>query len=247
MIGRLFSSSDAWHATSSHSHKEGQLTFVTRGLVSMESEQGVWVVPQGQLAWVPPSVSHASRSRGPTEGWLVSMPAHIARSLPTRVSVLYASPLLLAALERVSTPQSDDVALNLMLRRVITHEIERTKAEPLGIALPTSPVLRAWAGRYMRAPRVTMTIATAATEVAMSRRSFTRHFELETGSTFSEWKRLVMTQHAIERLTIGDTVTTISFELGYENPSAFIAMFKGVRKSAPRQFVKELSASAHSG
>ncbi len=67
----------------------------------------------------------------------------------------------------------------------------------------------------------------------MSRRSFTRYFERETGRTFWQWKRLVLVQHAIERLIDGHAVASV----GYENPSAFIAMFKAMRGLSLRRFV----------
>ena len=48
---------------------------------------------------------------------------------------------------------------------------------------------------------------------------------------------MAMVQRATERLTEGSSVTTIAFELGYENPSAFIAMFKALRGIPPGQFL----------
>jgi AraC-like DNA-binding protein len=45
-------------------------------------------------------------------------------------------------------------------------------------------------------------------------------------------------------LAEGSSVTTIAFELRYENPSAFIAMFKSLRGMSPRQFLSRANARA---
>ncbi|MFJ7111440.1 helix-turn-helix domain-containing protein [Pseudomonas sp. NPDC098740] len=48
----------------------------------------------------------------------------------------------------------------------------------------------------------------------------------ETGFTFSQWRRRARLLRALERLAAAVPVTTIALELGYENVSAFIAMFR---------------------
>lgn len=90
---------------------------------------------------------------------------------------------------------------------------------------------------FLEAPNIKISIDDVARAVGMSRRAFTRHFQSQTGCTFSQWKRLAAVQRASEMLAKGSSVTTIAFELSYENPSAFIAMFKALRGMSPRQFL----------
>jgi AraC-like DNA-binding protein len=236
LVSRIFHS-DRWRETAMHAHRNGQFTFVRRGLVNLETEAGIWVVPPGRLAWIPPRLRHASRSRGPVEGWLVLAAPSYARHLPRQVSVLKAQPLLIAALDRIGQPMETDLSLARAIEDLVLLEVAKSEAEDIGIPLPVSPPLRAWAGRFLEAPDAKASIDAGAAATGMSRRSFTRHFEQETGRTFSDWKRLVMVQHAIERLANGERVAAIAFDIGYENPSAFIAMFKAMRGMPPRQFV----------
>ena len=72
----------------------------------------------------------------------------------------------------------------------------------------------------------------------MSRRSFTRHFKHEVGLSFALWKRAVIVHEAIARLADGISVSDIAYEIGYENVSAFIAMFKASCGSPPLAFQK---------
>jgi AraC-like DNA-binding protein len=233
--GRTFHN-DMQHEKSLHFHADGQFTFVRKGLISLETEAGVWVVPEGRLAWVPAGLRHASRSRGPVDGWLVLVGSLYGSRLPSRISILKASPLMIAGLERLSMLSDLGSPLSKLLHELVILEIDGVEGEEFGIPLPTSPRLRAWATAFLLAPRSKLSIDQAAAAVRMSRRSFSRHFTYETGKNFSEWKRLVIVQHAIERLTQGDGVASIAYDIGYENPSAFIAMFKVIRGVSPGRF-----------
>jgi AraC-like DNA-binding protein len=153
------------------------------------------------------------------------------------VSVLRASLLLITALDRIGESVGNHGPLETVIADLVRIEVENTEAEDFGIPLPNSARLRSWATAFLNAPSSKVSIDAGADATGMSRRSFTRHFEAETGRTFSEWKRLVMVQHAIERLANGDSVSAVAFDLGYENASAFIAMFKAMRGVSPRQFI----------
>ena len=221
-----------------HAHTDGQFTFVSQGLVSTETESGVWVVPAGRLAWIPPGLPHASKARGPVEGWLVLVGPTYAKRLPNQISVLRASALLTAGLQRISTLPEEDTPLTRLLHRLMLLELETIESEEFGIPLPRSAVMRGWATTFMQAPSAGFSIDEAAAAVRMSRRSFTRHFSQETGKNFSDWKRLVIVQCAIERLAHGEAVSGIAYDMGYENPSAFIAMFKAMQGVSPGRFLR---------
>ncbi len=229
--------SESAHVIPMHSHADGQFTFVVRGLISLETSTGVLVVPEGRLAWIPPGLRHASRSLGPVEGWVVRAPRSYSQRLPATVSVLRASPLLVAALARVGAPEKGAQALDKLLGALVLAELEQVAAEEFGLPLPATPALNRWAMGFLQAPGIKTGIGAAAAATNLSRRSFTRHFVRETGLTFSAWKRLVLVQYAMERLANGDAVAAIAFDAGYDNPSAFIAMFKAMRGSSPRKFM----------
>jgi AraC-like DNA-binding protein len=120
-----------------------------------------------------------------------------------------------------------------ILLELIQFEVCHTKIDTLKLRLPSSVRLLEWALTFLEAPSIKVSIDHAASTVGMSRRAFTRHFQSQTGCTFSQWKRFAMVQRATERLAEGSSVTTIAFELGYENASAFIAMFKAMRGGPP--------------
>jgi AraC-like DNA-binding protein len=230
-------SSDSGHSRPPHSHPHGQFTYVRHGLIGLRTETEVWINETKRLFWIPPGLSHASHSRGPVDGWLVWIAPEYARALPQQVCVLHASSLLVASLERLGTLTERQHRMADILLELVQFELLHTKTDTLKLRLPSSARLLAWAMAFLEAPCIKASIDDAASEVGMSRRAFTRHFHSQTGSTFSQWKRLAVVQRATERLAEGSSVTAIAFELGYENPSAFIAMFKALRGASPRQFL----------
>jgi AraC-like DNA-binding protein len=235
-------SSDSEHARPAHSHADGQFTYVRHGLISLETDTEVWINETKRLFWIPPGIVHASRSQGPVDGWLVLIPPQYARALPPHVCVLSASPLLVASLERLGTLSQRQRRITDLLFELIQFELHQTKTEPLKLRLPSSARLLAWAMAFLKAPNIKVSIDDVAGAVGMSRRAFTRYFQSQTGCTFSQWKRLAAVQRAGEMLAEGCSVTTIAFELRYENPSAFIAMFKAIRGTSPRQFLNGANA-----
>ncbi|HET6629440.1 MAG TPA: helix-turn-helix domain-containing protein, partial [Woeseiaceae bacterium] len=71
-----------------------------------------------------------------------------------------------------------------------------------------------------------------------------RLFVSETGLTFAEWRRQVRLLEAIDRLGKGQAVTRVALDLGYESPSAFIAMFRRSLGAPPGKYFKHAAAGA---
>ncbi len=221
-----------------HVHPDGQFTFVTRGVVSLHTPSRVWIVPRGRLAWIPPQQAHASRSQGAAEGWLVLAPPNYAERLPSEVCILQASSLLIAALERIGAARDAGGALERLLDALVLAEVGTTSAEDFSVPMPRADKLRGWAMTFLQAPHSKTSIEDAAAAVGMSRRSFTRHVEAQTGTTFAAWKRCMLVNRAIEKLAAGQSVGAVAFDLGYESTSAFIAMFKAARGLPPRRYMQ---------
>jgi AraC-like DNA-binding protein len=65
-------------------------------------------------------------------------------------------------------------------------------------------------------------------------RTLARRLAAETGFGLAEWRAL----HAIEMLADGPAVTTIAIDLGYDNVSAFIAMFRRTMGVTPGRCIR---------
>jgi AraC-like DNA-binding protein len=76
-----------------------------------------------------------------------------------------------------------------------------------------------------------------AESAGMGRRTFTRTFRRETGISFATWRQNVRLMEALSRLAVGQPVTTVALDVGYNSPSAFTAMFRRAFGSAPTQYI----------
>jgi AraC-like DNA-binding protein len=228
------------HEMPTHAHEQGQFLCIVSGVISHETDAGIWIVPQRRLVWIPPATRHAAHSHGVVEGWLVLAPRSFAEHLPGRVCVLRTSPLLTAALERLTEIDSPNELLAL-LAPVILFELDQAASEELEVPLPRDAALRAVAYELLEAPADPRGLDDCAAAASMSTRSFTRHFEAETGMPFSEWRRRVAARRAVELLAAGESVANVASALGYESVSAFIAMFKRLHGLPPARFMAALA------
>ena len=62
-------------------------------------------------------------------------------------------------------------------------------------------------------------------------------FRRETGVSFATWRQNVRLMEALSRLAVGQPVTTVAYEVGYNSPSAFTAMFRRAFGRAPTQYL----------
>lgn len=67
-------------------------------------------------------------------------------------------------------------------------------------------------------------------------RTLTRHFRMETGMSFIQWRQQIRILEALKLLGMQEAVTTVAIELGYDSPSAFISMFKKALGKTPGQY-----------
>jgi len=54
--------------------------------------------------------------------------------------------------------------------------------------------------------------------------------------SFGAWRQQVRLLRALELLAAGEAVTGVAFDLGYESPSAFIAMFRRNLGASPTRY-----------
>lgn len=68
----------------------------------------------------------------------------------------------------------------------------------------------------------------------------------EIGMSFGRWRRQLHVILALQRLTIGESVQTVALELGYENASGFITMFRKAVGKPPARYLSDRTTNAQS-
>ena len=75
-----------------------------------------------------------------------------------------------------------------------------------------------------------------AADAGVSRRTFTRLFRAQTGVSFAAWRQQVCMLAAITRLSDGQPVTRVAFDLGYA--SAFTSAFRRILGETPSRYLE---------
>jgi AraC-like DNA-binding protein len=221
--------STAGRVTRRHSHASGQLLGASQGLLTVEVHDGRWVVPATHAVWLPPHTPHGLRSHGPFAGWSVYVDEQACAALPAEPRIAAISSLLREAVARAAGWDDDGEPLDAARSRlagVILDEIAAAEPVALGLPMPADARLLKIARALSERPSDERRLEEWADWAGIAPRTLTRRFASETGFSFTEWRQRVRLLRGLELLAAGQPVTAIALELGYDNVSAFIALFK---------------------
>ncbi|WP_114395062.1 AraC family transcriptional regulator [Oleisolibacter albus] len=219
-----------------HSHRRGQLCGQRRGLITMGTETGTWVVPAGHAVWLPPHQRHFGYTHGAVEGWSCYIADTACATLPDRPCIIKVSGLLQEAVIRVSGWQGQEMdEAQWRLAMVLLDELRAAPIEPFNLPMPVDQRLVRIARALLKDPGDRRDMGAWAAWAGVSERTLSRRFVVETGYSYTVWRQRARLMRALELLADGAPVTNVAFDLGYDSVSAFIALFKrmlGVTPSA---------------
>src|SRR5882762_6601612 len=85
---------DSVHVIPDHSHPEDQLLFASRGVMTLRTKQGVWVVPPMRAVWIPADTPHSVAMSGAVTMRTLYFLPQLCRRLTGKCFVMSVSPLL---------------------------------------------------------------------------------------------------------------------------------------------------------
>ncbi|MGO2234661.1 AraC family transcriptional regulator [Marinomonas sp. UCMA 3892] len=225
--------------TELHRHAFGQLVGSLEGLLSVQTESGWWVVPATHTVWIPPNTLHGAKSHGPFRGWSVYLDPKRSQLLDSSPKTFQTTPLLKELVHRAAS-WSDDTsqAVKSRLSEVLFDEIVNLPETLFGLLQPGLPSLKKMTDGLLSNLADNRSLEEWARSIGLSSRTLARRFNEQTGLGFSEWRQRARVLSAIEMLADNVPVTNIAFTLGYENVSAFIAMFRRVMGVTPGQYIQ---------
>ena len=109
---------------------------------------------------------------------------------------------------------------------VLLDEIAAMPIAPYVATMPVDPRLLRVCKAILANPADNRDVDEWANSACMGRRTFTRAFKRETGMGLAVWRQQVRLMEALSLMAAGRPVTTIAFDVGYDSPSAFTAMFR---------------------
>jgi len=221
----------------------GQLLFPARGMLTVHTDAGLWVVPVHQAVWVPCGVRHSVEVAGGVA--MRSLYLHPSvRGLPVACRVVEISPLLREILRRAMRLTTLDrrSAAERHLLDVLLDELTVLPLTPLDLPMPRDPRGVRAAALIRGEPAAPHALADVARASAASARTLERLFRSETGLPFGVWRQRARLLRALQLLAGGVSVAEVANAVGYESTSAFVAAFRRALGTTPGRYFKKAVA-----
>jgi len=221
-----------------HAHGSDQLIYASRGVMEVASGQCLWLIPPHFALWIPARTPHQIR-----------MPESVSmRTLYLRpglvefgqaCTVLHAGPLLrelIFEIVRVGQLRIRN-RVECALRDVLIAELERASSVPTMVMLPKDRRALKVAQTVIGNPALRVPLTSLCAAAGVSVRTLERAFRKEAGIDFESWRRQVRLMRAVELLVSGCSVKEVSFAVGYQQPSAFVALFRATFGTTPKAWI----------
>ncbi len=223
-----------------HAHRKGQLVVASRGSVTCRAPGGLWIVPPQGAVWIPGGILHSNCVSDFGKIYVVFIEPSASR-LPNFCCTFTISPLVRELIHRLAAfpPLYPVEGPTSRLGRVLLDELVQMSTEQMYLPISSDSRLQQLAASLLHEPGDRSTLDEWAARYAMSERTLARLIVKETGMTFGRWRQRLHILVALQRLSAGASVQTVSLDLGYESPSAFITMFKKAMGKSPRRFLAE--------
>ncbi|HTP33774.1 MAG TPA: helix-turn-helix transcriptional regulator [Candidatus Acidoferrales bacterium] len=219
------------------SHEWHQLIYAIRGVLTVHTDAGSWVVPPHRGVWIPAGFRYRLEFSGIVALRMLYVRERLHRAAKL-CSVVNITPLLRELIVRTNLIGALDAAIpeHKRLIGVILDELKMLKVVPLQLPSPRDRRAAKFAAMSSADHAEKIPLAKMLRQCGASRRTLERTFRAETGMTLGQWMRRQKLLQALRRLAAGECVNTISLDMGYNGASAFIAMFRRELGQTPKRY-----------
>jgi AraC-like DNA-binding protein len=229
-----------------HTHRWAQLAYASEGVMRIETDEGIWVVPSHRAVWIPAGVGHSIAMSGRVSMRTLYIVPELAGALPRRCCVVAVPPLLreliLHAVGRGPLRRDDPAERRLV--EFLLDQLSALPVVPLELPMPRDPRALRLARGLREEPGADARLDVLARRAGASRRTLERLFRSETGISLGRWRQQARLLHALRLLAEGEPVTGVALEVGYESPSAFVAAFSRAFGTTPGRYYRAPDAAA---
>ena len=223
-----------------HYHNVDQLVYASRGVMTVSTAEGSWVVPTHRAVWIPAKVPHAITMSGAVSMRTLYLQPALAKQLPRQCCVVNVPALLRELVLHACSLGSlkTRVLRHRHLIDVILDELKTVSRVPLQLPNPTDPRAARVAEMLIANPGERKPVKSLCKAAGCSARTLERLFQQEVGMSFAKWRQQLCLMHAMRLIAEGNKVTYAALEAGYSTPSAFIAMFRKTLGKTPSQYFR---------
>ena len=230
----------AGHTIPLHFHDRAQLVFASRGVMTVSTDDGAWVVPTHRAVWIPTRMAHKVVMSGSVAMRTLYFRPPLAAALPRDCCVVNVHALLKELILHACAcgslrrrPQWQHHLID-----VIVDQLRFAQVAPLQLPLPDDQRALRVAQVLLEDPSDRTPLAQISRRSGASRRTIERLFLASTGMTFGKWRQQLRLMQAMRLLGEGAKVTHAALEAGYSTPSAFIAAFHKTLGTTPTRYFR---------
>lgn len=221
-----------------HAHAAHQIVHAAAGVMRVRTTDAVWIVPPAHGLWMPAGVEHEIRCVSAVRMRTVYL-AGAHPSFPQGVQVTGVSDLMRELLVRIA--EGAPAQQMPHLTALLIDEIAARDIEPLKLPTPKDRKIARLASALREKPADRTSLEEWAGRLGLSRRTLIRRVQDETGMTFRQLRHQARILAALERLCLGQSVTTVALDVGFDSISAFIQAFRGTTGRTPGRYLKDVT------
>jgi AraC-like DNA-binding protein len=230
------------HFIPEHMHQEDQLVYACRGVMTVRTSDGTWVVPAQRAVWIPGLTPHSIVMAGTVSMRTLYLRARLVQHLPRNCCVVNVSRLLrelvLHACHFQTLSRRSRVQTHLI--DFIVDQLQTVQTIPLQLPNPSDPRAARVAAALQKDPGDASALDKVCRQVGATRRTIERLFQEETHVSLGKWRQQLRLMRSLQLLAAGEKIANAALEAGYSTPSAFIAMFHKTLGTTPRRYFENL-------
>jgi AraC-like DNA-binding protein len=213
----------------------GELLYALSGVCEIEAEGQRYLSPPSYGIWIPPGVAHEAWNREDMSYVTTYVGRPLCQDLPTEVRTLALSPLLKAMLadfaaREVTVPRSDE---DLRLALALVDQIRLAPRYDSYLPFTENTLLTPIIAALQNEPGNRLSLAEWARRAGVTERTLSRHWRSSLGLSFNDWRQRLKLVTSLSLLDAGMRVQDVAAALGYNDASAFIAMFRRLTGASP--------------
>lgn len=231
----------AGHQGEPHHHSWYQLMYAAKGILHVEYQNQIMLVPPQKAVWLAPHCNHGVKAPIGAKFHSLYFRPDVVAKMGDQNKVLNITPLareLILSIGNISHKQTLDETEQRLIQ-VLIDQLALQSDNALSLLIPSDKRLNLLVTQLMKEPSNSLDLEEWSTKLAVSSRTITRIFNKEVGTGFKEWRQKVRLLEAINLLEQGEmSVTQVALEVGYHSPSAFTYAFKQVFKNSPIAYLR---------
>lgn len=213
----------------------GKIGYAVRGIMEARVEGRRFLCPPHYATWIPAGALHSCHNRENVTFVSIYIERDLCGAMPDTACTLVLSALIRAILadfadRKITLPESEaDIRLALVLMDQLSKAPRRESFLPVSGDDLLQPVIDALQAN----PSDRRSLAEWARCLGTTERTLSRRFHGQLGVPFNEWRQRLKLVASLSLMEDGKSVKSIAALLGYNSPSAFIAMFRRQTGTSP--------------